>query len=99
MNKAKFFSVLSNRSTDSALIENEIIYFLHFDPSPIGSDLVEVKCSFLPLNYLRDLSSDGVHTAIADSIEKTLESLEISSTEKKTWHLSIEAKMTVSKQN
>ena len=38
--KAKFFSVLSDGSTDSSLTENEIIYCLYFDPSPIGSDSV-----------------------------------------------------------
>ena len=35
--KAKFFSVLSDGSTDSLLTENKTTYCLHFDPSLIGS--------------------------------------------------------------
>ena len=53
--KVKFFSVLSDGSADSLLIENKIIYCLYFDASPIGSDSVKVKCSFLSLKFLKDL--------------------------------------------
>ena len=50
---ANFYSVLSDGSTDSAVKENEVIYVLYFDPTPIGSDSVEVKVLFLQMNYLQ----------------------------------------------
>ena len=74
--KAKFFSLLSDGSTDSLLTEKEIIYGLYFDPSPMGSDLFEVKCSLLSLKFLKNLSSDGVHTGISYLIQKKLSLLE-----------------------
>ena len=70
--KAELFSVLYGGCTNSLSTKNEIICYLYFDPSPIGSDSVEVKFSFLLLKYLKDLSSDGTHTAISDSIEKKI---------------------------
>ena len=75
--KAKFFSVLSDWSTDSLLIENKIIYCLYFDPCPIGSDSVEVRCSFVSCKFLKGLSTDGFHTAISDTIKKKIELLGI----------------------
>ena len=92
--KAKFFSVLSDGTTNSLITENKIIHCLYFDPSPIGSDSVEVKCSYLSLKFLKDISSDGIHTVISDSIRKKLSRLEFLSAS-----LLIEVKMTVSKQN
>ena len=49
--KARFFSVLSDKSTSSLLTENKITYCLYFDPSPIDSDSVEVQCSFLYFKF------------------------------------------------
>ena len=74
--KAKFFSVLSDGSTDSPLTEKEIIYCLYFDSSPMGSNSFEVKCSLLSLKFLKNLSSDGVHTGISYLIQKKLSLLE-----------------------
>ena len=51
-------------------IHCQLICYLYFDPSPIGTYSVEVEFSFLLFKYLKDLSSDGTHTAISDSIEK-----------------------------
>ena len=92
--KAKFFSVLSAGSTDSLITKNKIVHCLYFDPSPIGSDSVEVKFSYLSLKFLKDISSDGIHTVISDSIQKKLSRLEFLSAS-----LLTEVKMTVSKQN
>ena len=74
--KDKFFSALSVGSTDSSLIENKIICCFYFHQSLIDSDSVEVKCSFLSLKFLKDLSSDDIHTAISDSIQKKLSCLD-----------------------
>ena len=90
----KSFSVLSDGSTNSLITETKIIHCLYFDLNPIGSDSVEVKCSYLSLKFLKDLSSDGIHTVISDSIQKKLSHLEFLSA-----NLLIEAKMTVPKQN
>ena len=94
MAKAEFFSVLSDGSTNPLITETKIIHCLYFDLNPIGSDSVEVKCSYLSLKFLKDLSSDGIHTVISDSIQKKLSHLEFLSA-----NLLIEAKMTVPKQN
>lgn len=88
--KAKFFSVLCDGSTDSAVIENEVVYALHFDPEPTGSNSVEVKVSFLQINYLKNQTAEGVSSAIeesfrgvAESIEESFNSLGIVSIDKK----------------
>ena len=66
---ANFFSVLCDGSTDSAVIEEEIIYVLYFDPNPSGKDEVAVKIEFLDIQPLTSQSANGVHKAIVDSIE------------------------------
>ena len=66
---ANFYSVLSDGSTDSAVKENEVIYVLYFDPTPIGSDSVEVKVSFLQMNYLQDQSATSVKAAIESGFQ------------------------------
>ena len=43
-------------------MENEIIYCLYFDPCPVRSDSVEVRCSFVPHKFLNGLSSDAFHS-------------------------------------
>ena len=64
-----FFSVLCDGSTDSAVIEEEIIYVSYFDPNPPGKDEVAVKIEFLDIQPLTSQSANGVHKAIVDSIE------------------------------
>ena len=66
---ANFFSVLCDGSTDSAVIEEEIIYVSYFDPNPPGKDEVAVKIEFLDIQPLTSQSANGVHKAIVDSIE------------------------------
>ena len=66
---ANFFSVLCDGSTDSAVIEEEIIYVSYFDPNPPGKDEVAVKIEFLDIQPLTSQSAHGVHKAIIDSIE------------------------------
>ena len=66
---ANFFSVLCDGSTDSAVIEEEIIYVSYFDPNPPGKDEVAAKIEFLDIQSLTSQSANGVHKAIVDSIE------------------------------
>ena len=46
----KFISVLCDGSTDKAVIENKVVYALHFNPLPTGSEEVDVKTSLLKVN-------------------------------------------------
>ena len=66
---ANLFSVLCDGSTDSAVIEEEIIYDSYFDPNPPGKDEVAVKIEFLDIQPLTSQSVNGVQKAIVDSIE------------------------------
>ena len=43
--KARFYSVLTDGSTDSATSENETVFVVHFDPDPPGCDRVKVVVS------------------------------------------------------
>ena len=70
--KAKFFSILCNSSMDSAVIENEVIYALHFDPMPSNSDSVEVKISFLHMYQLKHQDADGVLDAISVNVKESI---------------------------
>ena len=70
--KATFFSVLCDGSTDNAVIENEVIYALHFDPMSSNSDSIEVKISFLHIYQLKHQDSDGVHDAISVNVKKSI---------------------------
>ena len=70
--KAKFFSVLCDGSMDSTVIENEVIYALHYDPIPSNSDSVEVKISFLHMYQLKHQDADGVHDAISVNVKESI---------------------------
>ena len=65
--KAKFFSVLCDGSTDSTVIENEVIY-----PMPSNSDSVEVKISFLHMYQLKHQDADGVHDTISVNVKESI---------------------------
>nr|XP_047140930.1 zinc finger protein 862-like [Hydra vulgaris] len=60
LRNAKFYSVLCDGSTDSSVIENEVVYALYFDPQPVGSDAVEIRTSFLDIKYLESGKAQGV---------------------------------------
>ena len=57
---------------DSTVIENEVIYALHFDPMPSNSDSVEVKISFLHMYQLKHQDADGVHDAISVNVKESI---------------------------
>ena len=46
------------------------MYALHFDPEPVNSDSVEVKVSFLNMNYLKDQDAAGVASALTESMNE-----------------------------
>ena len=90
---AKFISVLCDGSTDSAVIENKVVYALHFNSLPTGSEEVEVKTSPLKVNYLKHQHAEGVALAVAqsyvdiiplrNSIESEFKDIGVTSFEKK----------------
>ena len=69
---AMFFSVLCDGSTDSAVIEDEVIYALHFNPMPSNSDTVEVKISFLHMYQRKHQDADGIHDAISVNVKESI---------------------------
>ena len=70
--KAKFYSLLCDGSTDKAVIENEVIYALHFDPTPINSDSVEIKMSFIHMHQIKNQNAEGIATALTETLKKIL---------------------------
>jgi hypothetical protein len=64
--KVKFYSVLSDGSTDNSITEKEVIYVLYFDPYS-KDDEVEVKLTFLYLKDVPKADAQGIKTAIEDS--------------------------------
>ena len=66
LTKAKFYSVLTDGSTDSSITEKEVVYVLYFNPHS-KSDEVEVKLSFLYLKDVKKADAPGIKTAIEDS--------------------------------
>ena len=66
---ANFSSVLCDGLTDSAVIQEEIIYVSYSDPNPPGKDEVAVKIEFLDIQPLTSQLANGVHKAIVDSTE------------------------------
>ena len=67
--KARFYSVLTDGSTDSATSENEAVFVVHFDPDPPGCDRVKVVVSFLKLNFLQTAGATGIVESIKESFK------------------------------
>ena len=65
----KFISVLCDGSTDKAVIENKVVYALHFSLLPTVSEEVDVKTSLLKVNYLKHQHVEGVALAVTQSYE------------------------------
>ena len=71
LSKAKLYGVLCG-STDSSVIEQEVVYLTYFDPEPTGSDEVAVKTSFIGVKSIKNASALGVQDAITDSYKQLL---------------------------
>ena len=69
LSNANFYSVLTDGSTDVAIIEKEAIFVMHFDSKPDNKDTVQVITSFLRLADLRTGNADGIVEAIRDSLD------------------------------
>ena len=68
--KAKFYSVLTDGSTDKSVTEKEVLYVLYFDPhSNSNPDEVEVKLSFLCLKNVKKANAEGITNAIEESFQ------------------------------
>ena len=76
--QAKYFSALSEGSTDSTSKEQECVFALHFDPKLSDKeDRVEVKMSFLGLKELNSADSGASVDGVVNTITGTFESLGI----------------------
>ncbi|CAB3979843.1 zinc finger 862-like [Paramuricea clavata] len=70
LTKAKFYSVLTDGSTDNSVTEKEVVYVLYFDPhSKSNPEEVEVKLSFLCLKDVKKADAEGITSAIEQSFE------------------------------
>ena len=83
LSKAKFFGTLCDGSTDSATLEDEVVYLSYFDPQPVGSDEVKVKTTFIGVKSVRTATAEGVQEAIIDSYKGLSADLKIDDFEKK----------------
>ncbi|XP_041376382.1 zinc finger protein 862-like [Gigantopelta aegis] len=66
LSKAKFYSVLTDGSTDKSVTEKEVVYVLYFDPYS-KNDEIEVKLSFLYLKDVKKGDAPGILGAIEES--------------------------------
>lgn len=66
---AKFYSVLSDGSTDVAITEKEAIFVQYLNTNPAGRDTVQVATSFLKLIDLKDGSAVGIVQSIKNSFQ------------------------------
>ena len=70
--KARFYSVLTDGSTDISTKEQESVFVLYFDPKPSETpDRVSIKMAFLAINELHakdgGAGADGITLAICNS--------------------------------
>ena len=53
---------------DIATRENKVVYCLHFDPTPPGSDSVKVNLSFLSVKRVKGGDHLSISKALSDSL-------------------------------
>jgi hypothetical protein len=66
LKEAKFYSVLTDGSTDRSVTEKELVYVLYFDPKTIG-EKVGLKLAFLSLKDVKKANAAGIQSAIESS--------------------------------
>ena len=69
LTNANFYIVLIDGPADASLTEKEAIFTIHFDPSPIGEDRVNICTSSLGLADLKNANSRWVIEAINHSFK------------------------------
>jgi hypothetical protein len=70
LTKAKFYSILTDGSTDKSVTEKEVVYVLYFDPHPKSNpNEVEVKLSFLCLKDVKKADAEGITNTIEESFK------------------------------
>ena len=69
LTNANFYIVLTDGPADASLTEKEAIFTIHFDPSPIGEDRVNICTSSLGLADLKNANSRWVIEAINHSFK------------------------------
>ena len=74
---AKFYSVIFDGTTDCAVIEQEAVFAIYFDPDPDNSEdtdadkdpMVKVQMGFLSLENLPSSTAEGVVSGIKHALE------------------------------
>ena len=73
---AKFFSVIFDGTTDCAVVEQEAVFAIYFDPDPNIDDastdqepMVKVQMGFLSLENLTSSTAEGVVSGIKHALE------------------------------
>ena len=74
---AKFYSVIFDGTTDCAVIEQEAVFAIYFDPDPDNSEdtdadkdpMVKVQMGFLSLENLHSSTAEGVVSGIKHALE------------------------------
>ena len=61
---------MTDGSTDASIIEKEAIFVLTFDPTPPGTDKVDINLTYLNLADLANANSHGVLQSIRESFEQ-----------------------------
>ena len=67
--KANFYGLLSDSSTDSSLAEKEAFFVITFNPFPQGSNSISVDITFFDLVGLKTADANGIIKAIKTSFE------------------------------
>ena len=67
--KANFYSLLSDGSTDASVTEKEALFVITFNPLREGSDSISVDITFFDLVDLKTADANGIVEAIKTSFE------------------------------
>ena len=51
---------MTDSSNDSAVSGNEVVFVVYFDPTPPGTDMAKVSCSYVKLVFMQAAIAEGV---------------------------------------
>ena len=72
LEQTEFFSILTDGSTDTSIIEKEAIFVITFDPTPPGTDKVSIKITYMDLADLSDAGSRNILKCIKNSFSSII---------------------------
>ena len=70
LNKTNFYSLLSDGSTDTSVTEKEAFFVITFNPTPGGSDKVQIEVNYFDLVEPDTADANGIVKAIKTSFEQ-----------------------------